>query len=61
MTEFAGIAFIWKSYKWALMAISSYHSDIIDLYKSIAKYAWLSRMINHTQNNVVEIHQNHIT
>ena len=61
MTEFAGIAFIWKSSKWALMAISSYHSDIIALSKSIAKYAWLSRMINHTQNHVVEIHQNHIT
>ena len=61
MTEFAGIAFIWKSSKWALMAISNYHSDIIALSKSIAKYACLSRMISHTQNHVVEIQQNHIT
>ena len=61
MTKFAGIDFIWKSSKWAFMAISSYHFDIIALSKSIAKYAWLSRMINHIQNHVVEIHQNHIT
>ena len=60
MTAFAGIAFIWKSSKWAFMVISSYLSDIIALSKSIAKYAWLNRMINHIQNHVVEIHQNYI-
>ena len=37
MTEFDGIAFIWKSSKWALMAISSYHSDIIALSKKRCK------------------------
>ena len=61
MNEFAGIAFTWKSYKWILVVISSYHSNIIALSKGIAKYAWLNRMINHTLNHVVEIHQNHIT
>ena len=61
MTEFVGIASVWKSSKWTLMVIPTYHSDIIALSKSIAKYAWLGRMINHTQNHVVEIHQNHIT
>ena len=55
MTEFSRIAFIWKSSKWTLMVISTYHSDIIALSKSIAKYAWLTRMIKHTQNHVVEI------
>ena len=43
MTEFAGIAFIWKSSKWALMAISSYHFDIIALFKGTAKYAWFGK------------------
>jgi hypothetical protein len=43
------------------MAIFTYHSDIIILSKGIVKYAWLGRMINHTQIHVVEIHQNHLT
>ena len=43
------------------MATFTYHSDIILLSNSIAKYAWHSSMINHTQSHVVEIHLNHIT
>ena len=35
MTEFDGIAFLWNSYKYNLMATSPYHSDIITLSKGI--------------------------